>query len=133
LPAVAYIDASAFVKLFSMEPESDAIRAALHDEDGPLLTASEILSVEAFRAALRLGGEAPAEVPGLLRRIALRPLSSEIRESAQRIGTKSLRALDAIHLATAIWLGDEVNAVFTYDKRLAEASADAGLRVLAPA
>ena len=133
MTAVAYIDASAFVKLFSMEPESAAMRAALHEEHGPLLTASEILSVEAFRAALRLGGEAPAQVPALLRRVALHPLSSEIRESAQRIGTKSLRALDAIHLATAVRLGDEVNAVFTYDKRLADASADAGLRVLAPA
>lgn len=132
MSAVAYIDASAFVKLFSAEPESAAFKSAL-DEGGVLLTASEILSVEAFRAALRLGGAASVEVPRLLRRVALRPLSIEIRESAQRIGNRSLRALDAIHLATAVWLGDEVSAIFTYDKRLAEASADAGLRVLAPA
>lgn len=132
MSGVAYIDASAFVKLFSAEPESAAMKSAL-DETGLLLTASEILAIEAFRAALRLGGDSRVEVPGLLRRVALRPLSNEIRESAQRIGSRSLRALDAIHLATAVWLGDEVGAIFTYDKRLAEASADAGLRVLAPA
>jgi hypothetical protein len=129
---LAYIDASAFVKLFSTEPESAAMAEAL-DGEPPLAIASEILAVEAFRAALRLGGEAPAEVSRLLRKVALHPFSREIGERAYRIGTPSLRALDAIHLATVISLEDEVESIFTYDKRLAQASTDAGIRVLAPA
>ncbi len=128
----AYIDASAFVKLFSAEPESGAMAEAL-DGELPLIVASEILAVEAFRAALRLGADATAEAPRLLRRVALRPLTREIRERAYRIGTPSLRALDAIHLATAVSLEQEVESIFTYDKRLAQASEDVGLRVLAPA
>jgi uncharacterized protein len=131
MSSFAYIDASAFIKLFNEEPESKAMTQAI-DEDG-LIAASEILTVEAFRTAVRIGGEAPSEVPRLLRRVALHPLSRDVRERAHRIGRPALRTLDAIHLATALSLGDEVGAIFTYDKRLAEASADAGLRVLSPA
>jgi predicted nucleic acid-binding protein len=129
---LTYIDASAFIKLFSAEPESGAMADAI-DEGRPLLVANEILAIEAFRTAVRVGGEAPAEAPALLHRIALRPLSREIREIAYRVGTPLLRTLDAIHLATAVSLGEQVGAIFTYDKRLAEASAGVGLRVLAPA
>lgn len=127
----AYIDTSAFLKLLGTERESELVIAAV-DGEWPRLVASEILAVEAFRAALRAGGEVPAEIAGLLRRVVLRPFTPTIRESACRIAPASLRSLDAIHLATALSLRDQVSAIFTYDKRLAEASADAGLRVLAP-
>jgi len=43
-----------------------------------------------------------------------------------------LRSLDAIHLATARMLGTDLTAVATYDKRLASAARDAGMRVIAP-
>ena len=128
----AYMDASAFVKLFVAEPESAAVSRAI-DTSWPHIVASEVLAIEAFRAALRVGGEAPAEVARLLRRVVLRPLSAEIRDSACRIGTPGLRALDAIHLATALSREVEIGAFFTYDRRLAQAGMEAGLRVLAPA
>ncbi len=129
---IAYIDASAFIKLFALEPESKAVATAI-DEEWPNIVANEILAVEVFRAALRIGGEAPAQVTRLLRRVVLLPLSPEIRESACRVGSPALRALDAIHLATAISAGDRIGAVFTYDARLASACGAAGLPVLAPA
>lgn len=128
---IAYIDASAFLKLFALEPESEAIATAM-DTKWSDLVASEILAVEAFRAAVRIGGDAPAIASRVLRRVVLLPLSSEVRERACRIGTPALRTLDAIHLATALGQDAQVGAIFTYDKRLAEACADAGLRVLAP-
>jgi predicted nucleic acid-binding protein len=129
---LTYIDASAFVKLFSEEPESVRM-ASLIDEGRSYLVANEILAIEAFRTAARLGEDAPAKASALLRSVALRPLSREIRDLACRIGTPSLRTLDAIHLATAASLGEKVGAILTYDKRLAEASAAVGLQVLAPA
>jgi len=129
---LAYVDTSAFLKLLGNEPESALVVEAV-DSTWPHLVASEILAVEAFRGALRIGGGAPAEVTRLLGLVALQPLSLEVRNSACRIAPPRLRTLDAIHLATAISLGDRIGAIFTYDKRLAEASADAGLRVLAPA
>jgi len=43
-----------------------------------------------------------------------------------------LRSLDAIHLATARLLGQELTALLTYDDRLAKAAADAGIPVHIP-
>jgi len=132
LSDIAYIDASAFVKLFAPEPESKAIAAAIETQWSNLV-ASEILAIEAFRAAIRIGAGAPAAASHVLRRVVLLPLSAEVRERSCRIGTPELRALDAVHLATALSRDAQVDAIFTYDKRLAQASADGGLRVLAPA
>lgn len=55
-------------------------------------------------------------------------LTPELADRAGRLS--SLRALDAIHLASALSLGD---AFVAYDRRLHDAAAAAGLRVLAPA
>lgn len=129
---IAYIDASAFVKLFAREPESEAVAAAM-DGEWRHLVASEILTVEVLRAAARIGGGAPAAASWLLRRVVLLPFAPEIRERASQVGTVRLRTLDAIHLATALSPGAQTAAIFTYDRRLAEAGEDAGLRVLAPA
>lgn len=129
---LAYIDASAFVKLFGTESESNLVTNVI-DTAWPHLVASEILAVEVFRAALRAGGDAPTKASQLLRRVVLHPLSPQIRDAACRVGSPHLRALDAIHLATAISFEEKVGAIFTYDKRLARDSTAAGLRVLAPA
>lgn len=129
---VAYIDTSAFVKLFVEEPESDAVAAAI-GSSWTRVVASEILAVEAFRTALRRGGEAPALAAQLLRQVILLPFSTEIRADSCRLSPPELRTLGAIHLATAISVADRIGAIFTYDKRLAQACTDAGLRVLAPA
>jgi uncharacterized protein len=45
---------------------------------------------------------------------------------------RGLRSLDAIHLATARILAPELDALVTYDDRLASAANDAGLVTLAP-
>jgi predicted nucleic acid-binding protein len=44
-----------------------------------------------------------------------------------------LRSLDAIHLATALSLGQDLAGIVTYDQRLAEAAIGADLEVWAPA
>lgn len=129
---IAYIDASAFVKLFALEPESAAMVAAIDAGLGNLV-ASEILAIEVSRAAIRIGGEAPIAAARLLRRVALLPLSDEVREQACRVGPPELRTLDAIHLSTAISVSERIDTVLTYDGRLGEACTAAGLRVWAPA
>jgi hypothetical protein len=40
--------------------------------------------------------------------------------------------LDAIHLATALALGDELDYVVTYDKRMTAAAASLGIEVRSP-
>lgn len=132
MSGAAYIDASAFVKLFAAEPESEAMTIAIAVE-WQQMVASEILAVEAFRAAVRVGAGAPAHATRLLRMVALLPFSAEVRAASCRVGRPELRSLDAIHLATALSVSDQIAAVVTYDDRLSSACADAGLRVLAPA
>ena len=43
-----------------------------------------------------------------------------------------MRSLDALHLASALGLGDDLEGVVTYDGRLAEAVAMIGYPVVAP-
>jgi uncharacterized protein len=129
---LAYVDASALVKLCALEAESEAMAAALR-VDWPAQIASEILSVEVSRAALKHGPAVTARAAKVLRPIALLPLNSQIRADAARIRPPALRTLDAIHFATALSARDQIGAVFTYDTRLTAACRDAGLRVLAPA
>jgi uncharacterized protein len=131
LRQIAYVDASAFVKLFSAEPESEALSASIRTDWAAVL-ASEILSVEVSRAALRIGGNAPARAGDLLRAVSLLPLTAQIRKEAARIGPAELRTLDAIHLTTALSACDRIGAVLTYDERLASACTAAGLPVVAP-
>ena len=132
MDGLAYIDASAMVKLVVSEKQSAALVAALSSE-WPHLTASEILAVETARAAMRSGKATPALVAKRLASVALLPLTAEIRRDAGHVGPPGLRSLDAIHLATALGASERIGAVLTYDERLATACRDAGLRVLAPA
>jgi len=44
-----------------------------------------------------------------------------------------LRSLDALHLAAALELGDELDGIVTYDDRMATAASLYGVAVIAPA
>jgi predicted nucleic acid-binding protein len=54
-------------------------------------------------------------------------------DDAGRLGHVVLRTLDAIHVQSALVLGDELEAFVTYDARQAEAARAAGLPVQMPA
>jgi uncharacterized protein len=60
-------------------------------------------------------------------------LDEAIATNAARLAPATLRSVDAIHLASAMILGDEVSAFVTYDLRLADAARLAGLTVVTPA
>ena len=130
-----FLDASAIVKLGTAEPESLALRAWLRDRS-PLLT-SRISTVEVARAIGRNeeGSVAPGRAAAreAFTSVALTELDAAIANRAAELGPATLRALDAIHLATALALGDELAAFVTYDSRLADAARAAGLEVIAPA
>lgn len=118
------------MKLIVEEPES----GALFDElaGWSALTSSVLLSVEAVRACRRLGGEIADDAQARLTDLALVPIDSQVLTIARRLEPAELRSLDAIHLATALSIGSDLDAVFSYDDRLTAAAAAAGLRVLAP-
>lgn len=129
--SAAYVDASALVKLFKAEPETAAFRAAL--ADWPVQVASELIRVEATCTARRLGDEdALRRADAALERINLIPMSPAIVALATDAYTPPLRAMDAIHIATAITMREDLGALFVYDGDLHAAAKAHGLNPLAP-
>jgi uncharacterized protein len=133
---VFYADASALVKLVRIEPESGALRAYL---DGADLISSELVLTEVPRALHRAVAQDPAlpldllleRAGDLIDAFALRPLDRSLLAGAGALAEPTLRALDAIHVASAVDLSP-IEAFVTYDERQAAAARLAGLRTMAP-
>jgi predicted nucleic acid-binding protein len=123
------MDASAFVKLIATEPESSALTAAL---DGWPLASSALLEVEAVVAVRRRDPAEVRTVRELMRSVELIEIDPGVRRAAGDLTDPGLRSLDAIHLATALSLGERCGTVFAYDDRLVTAARAHGLSVTVP-
>jgi len=130
LSGICYLDASACVKLVAPEPESDALVEYLRDHGEQ--ASSVVVDVEVSRASARLGPIAREGARLLLGTLTLVPMTTEVRTLARTLPPPALRALDAIHLATALVLGSDLAVFVAYDRRLLDAAADAGLTVASP-
>jgi predicted nucleic acid-binding protein len=130
--SVWYLDASALVKLIVAEPESGALRRYLGER--PRIISSRIVEVELRRAVARQDEiDAGDRVSSLIATVELLELNAEVARRAGELTPATLRSLDAIHLASALVIAPEVDAVVAYDTRLAAAARAAGLAVVAPA
>jgi predicted nucleic acid-binding protein len=65
--------------------------------------------------------------------LSLLPIDDGVLGVAAELEPAGLRSLDALHLATAISLGDEVGPFLSYDDRLVRAAEENGLTVAQPA
>lgn len=127
-----YVDTSALVKLVVAEQETGALRAWLTEVDrGPV--SCDLARTELTRAVSRVAPDRMELARMVLDALTLLDVTTEIFEQAGRLGPQSLRSLDAIHLAAALSLGDDLEALVTYDDRLAEATHALGIPVIAPA
>jgi len=126
-----YLDTSAFVKLAVEESETAALRQFLADR-ALRRVSSALLRTEALRAVRHLGPDALASVREALRRVDLVAIDDRILDAAGTHEPRVLRTLDAIHLATAMAIGDDLDAIVTYDDRMVEAAGLLGLLVSAP-
>jgi len=124
-----YLDASAIVKLVVEEIESAALKSYLTDSSAR--TSANVARVEVVRAVRHKGPLAVKNARAVLDDIDLIQLDDELLDLAGEL-EPPLRSLDAIHLAAALELGDELEAVVTYDDRMARAARALGLPVLAP-
>jgi uncharacterized protein len=127
--SVAYLDASAIVKLVLDEPDSLSMLRWYHESER--VATSRVGVVETRRAASRRDGD-PAQLSAVIERLEVFELDSEIEQRAGTIGPMALRTLDAIHLATALSIPG-LGSFVTYDDRLAEAARNVGLPVVRPA
>jgi uncharacterized protein len=129
---VIYLDTSAFVKLIRGERETPALQVFLRDRPAGPLVSSALLVVETRRAILREAPDQLARADLLLTRIDQVEVTRPVLEAASRLPDPALRSLDAIHLATALQLEGDLEAVVTYDGRLAAAAARQKLPVVTP-
>lgn len=126
-----YLDSSAFVKLVVEETESAALRAFLTSRDARRVS-SALLRTESLRAVRHLGPDALASVREGLRRVDLIAIDDRMLDAAGTLEPQVLRTLDAIHLATAMAVGDDLETIVTYDERMVEAARLLGLPTTTP-
>ncbi len=126
-----YLDTSALVKLVVAEPETAALRTWLSEATREPV-ASDLARTELLRAVRRAAPHRAVQARAVLDSITLMQLPTAIFEAAARLEPTTLRSLDALHLAAALDLGDDLDSLVTYDDRLAEAARANGIVVTAP-
>ena len=126
-----YLDSSAVVKLVFEEAETPALEAFLIDR--PVRVSSSLAHIEVMRVARSVGdGLVSRHAKQVLAAITLIAPDAALLADAADLDPISLRALDAIHLATAVALVPDIDGIVVYDLRLADAARQAGLTVWAP-
>ncbi|MEY4544757.1 MAG: hypothetical protein RL685_952 [Pseudomonadota bacterium] len=125
-----YLDSSALVKLVVAEPESAALQRFLRTRRTRI--ASSLAKVEVRRAVRLQGKSAEARAAKILARIRLLTIDDSLLDAAAELDARVLRSLDAIHLASAMALGDDLDCVVTYDRRMFDAASALGVAVRAP-
>jgi predicted nucleic acid-binding protein len=125
-----YLDASAIVKLIVREPESEALERWLGVGRREIVSCG-LVRTEVVRAAAPRGPEAILRARRLLDRLDLIILDDELLDLAGELA-EPLSSLDAIHVAAAFELGEELEAFVTYDRQMTRAAESLGLPVVSP-
>jgi hypothetical protein len=127
---VAYFDASALVKLVLPEDETEALREAL--PRWRRRATSRIAVVEVLRAVRRRDAAVEAQARTLLSRVSLVRIGDRVLLGAAAVRPRELRAIDALHVASAQRLGSSLAAFVSYDTRQLDAAEALGLPVASP-
>lgn len=129
---LVYLDSSAIVKLVVMEPETPALLSFLARH--PERTSSALARVEVSRALrrARVSAAQRRRADDVLARIGLIRIDDAILDRAADLQPADLRSLDAIHIAAALSIQDELAEVISYDDRFTAAAMKLRLKVIAP-
>jgi len=90
------------------------------------------VEVEVVRAVRRVAPDLTKKADEVVEQVSVIEVGEPIRARAALLEPAAVRSLDALHLATAIEVGDALDAVLTYDARMAAAALSHGLAVAAP-
>ncbi|MGI8594810.1 MAG: type II toxin-antitoxin system VapC family toxin [Solirubrobacteraceae bacterium] len=127
---MAYLDASAVVKLVLFEAESVALASTL--DEWPIQASSALARVEVLRVAARKSEAARERARRTVAGLTLLAIDAAILDAAAKIEPPGIRALDAIHLASAKSMGGVLGVVISYDRRMLFGAAALGLPTLSP-
>lgn len=127
-----YVDTSAALKLLVEETHSKAFAAFYDEATSATWVSSALLRIEVMRAVARVFPALLPDARDLLLAFDFISIDDDIVDAAMNEPDRMLRSLDAIHLATARVLGQDLTGLVTYDDRLARAASDAGFAVVSP-
>lgn len=130
--SLVYLDSSALVKLVVTEPESSALMEFLRSQSDRVSSAVALTEVPRALRRAGFGASERRRSREVMARIALVDVDRRILAAAAALDPPALRTLDAIHLATALAVREDLAAIVTYDRRLAAAAERAHLEVSVP-
>jgi uncharacterized protein len=127
-----YVDTSAVIKLLVEETHSTAFAAFYDAHADAEWVSSALLRIEVARTVARAMPALLPDARDLLSAFSSIAIDDGVVEGAMNEPDRSVRSLDAIHLATARVLAPELDALVTYDDRLIRAATVAGLVTVSP-
>lgn len=127
-----YLDTSALVKLVVAERETPALLQWLRAADRRTVS-SNLARTELLRVVRRAAPAQLVRARAVLAAVDLLALDPPLLDQAALLDPVALRTLDALHLAGALTLGDDLDGLVAYDERLLAATRAAGLESVAPA
>ena len=127
-----YADTSAVIKLLVEESHSKAFAAFYDEHSDTEWVSSALLKIEVTRAVTRAMPALLPDARDLLLAFSVVAIDDEIVETAMNEPDRGLRSLDAIHVATARVLREDLAAIVSYDDRLLKAASEAGMNTASP-
>jgi predicted nucleic acid-binding protein len=125
-----YLDASAVVTLISGRPYAHELREFLAAKPAMPMATSTVGFIETVRTLDQVGNY-PTVMQDLARTFTEILLTEEVRDAAALL-PGGVRTLDAVHVASAQIIGEPLEALVTYDKRMLEVARSVGLPAEAP-
>jgi predicted nucleic acid-binding protein len=124
-----YIDSSAILKLILDESERKSLVKFLKS---PSVT-SRVSRVEVKRTVNRLAPEHLELAFSELEKLDYFPISTSVLNVAESFDQSiTLRTLDAIQVATALYLGESIEGLISYDAQMLKNAKKLGLKVVSP-
>lgn len=124
-PALVYLDSSVALRTILNVPERQHLQSWMQ-APGTTFVSSRLLRTEVVRV-LRRDGRPLSDGTPLLDRVGLLDIGAETHTVAESI-ERHVKTLDALHLATALLIGEPVT-VATHDATMAAVAAHLGLEV----
>jgi len=125
-----YLDASALVTLLARRTYAKELREFLDSRPVMPMATSTLGFVETVRTMDRVG-DYPDLMRDLVNGFTEILLTEEVRDLAAHL-PGALRTLDSIHVASAQVLGNSLDIMITYDKRMLDVARAEGLPAEAP-
>jgi uncharacterized protein len=125
-----YLDSSALVTLISQRRYADDLRDFLARRPTRPLATSTLGFIETVRT-LDQTGDYPTLMRDLVGVCTEILLTEEVRDAAALLPGR-VRTLDAVHIGSAQVLGDSLDVLLTYDRRMLDVARSVGLPAEAP-